>query len=264
MKTIVRLGLGVTAAVSLLAWTQARASLLGLDTFSYPDGDIPLTAVPGGWTNYSGTTSLLITNIAGNGWANPMGTRSHDDGLILTSPVASNGIAFAGLDLVVLSWSASQSAYIVHFKDDGTFNFRARLMITNDSGNVRLGIANAASAATNAGIGWWPTTLSIGSTNRVVIEYDQSGVLPVATLWINPISQGSPSVSASDTIPSPVFVPITQFAILQSNSSQGNALVDNLIVGTTFSDVVVIPEPSTVLLVGAGLLGLVTLRRHRK
>jgi PEP-CTERM motif len=260
MKNLVKLTSIV--AVAIFAAAQAHATLLGSDTFTYANGDLQ-TVSAGAWTNYSGTTALNVTNIAGNGLANPTGANSKDDGLILGTPGASNGVTYASFDVIFNSWPTGLGAYFAHFKDDTTSNFRSRIMVTNDSGSVRIGIANSASTSTNAGVAFWASTLALGTTNKIVIRLDQSSGSDVSTLWINPTLETDLSITAADAVTAgPAQIPITQFALRQSNASQGNNYVDNLLVGTSFADVVV-PEPSTVLLVSAGMLGLFMIRRRR-
>ena len=58
-----------------------------------------------------------------------------------------------------------------------------------------------------------------------------------------------------------INISIQAFALRQSNATQGQAFVDDLLVFTEFADC--IPEPSSMVLVGAGLLGLLAMRRRR-
>lgn len=244
-------------AVMALAATQARATVLVGETFTYSDG--ALTNVSGNaWVGFSGNTTQL--NVS-NGQAVVSGGLTQDVGINLATPGASNGVIYAAFDVNFTSWPTGAGAYFAVFKDNTTSHFRARVMVTNDSGSVRIGIANASSPSSAAGVAFEATTLSLGTTYRVVVRYDQSGTAPVATLWVNPTLESDPSVSASDVVGAPIFIPITQFALRQSNAQQGIVTVDNLLIATSLA--APIPEPSTIALVGAGMLGLFALRRCR-
>lgn len=221
-------------AVMALGATKADAQILLAETFTYPDGALTNVSAGGSitWTAFSGsgTAPLNVTN----GQAITSGRLSQDVGATLPTPGASNGVIAASFDVNIASWPTGAGAYFAMFKDDTTSHFRARVMVTNDSGSVRIGIANAASATAAAGVAFEATTLSFGTTYKIVIRYDQSGAAPVATLWVNPMSPTDPSVSASDVVGTPRFIPITQFALRQSNSQQGIATVDNLLIEPGF------------------------------
>lgn len=55
---------------------------------------------------------------------------------------------------------------------------------------------------------------------------------------------------------------VDSFAFRQSNDYTGSQVIDNLRVVTTFSEALVVPEPSSVVLLG--LAGFATLVRRRR
>lgn len=251
MKMFTRF-LGV-AAVVVLAASQARAGLITNDTFSYADGD--LQTVSGGiWSNFSGATPLNVTNINGNGWASMVSANAKDDQLIFGGP-HSNDVLYAGFDLMVLTQNAGVGTYFSLFKDASTGNLFSRVYLTNDGTSVRIGIGNQST---------FPTTfdglLTLGSTNHIIVKWDETGA-STATLWVNQTSEAATNMVAID-LAAIQHANIIAFGLRQGSGQQGTELVDNLLIGTTFADVV--PEPSTVLLVGAGLMGLLAMRRRSR
>ena len=241
-------------AAGVLAAIPAQAVLITNDTFSYADGDLNIVSSEI-WSNFSGTTAL--SNI--NGQAFVTGTRSKDDQLRFGGN-HSNDVLFVCFDWIPTALAGSAGgAYFSLFKDDSTFNFLGRTMVTNDvGGTVRIGIANQASAASTAGVAFWASTTTLGTTNTVVVRLDQTGASPSATLWLNPLNEFSTSITATDI---GTNRSIQAWALRQSNAQQGGAFIDNVHIATTFGEC--IPEPSTYVLVGAGLVGLLALRRRR-
>ena len=262
MRTLVKLTSVV--AVAIFAAIQAHATVITNDTFSYANGD--LNVVSGGiWSNFNGTTALNVTN----GQAFVTGLNSKDDQLRFDGGPHSNDVLYAGFNVNAQTLATSVAngggAYFALFKDDTTFNFTARVEATNFTslGSVRFGIANQASVSTNAGVAYWASTTATGTLHRIVVRLDLSGAVLSSTLWLDPTLETDTSITATDL---GVIVPSTNYnvqayGLRQSNAQQGGVLVDELIIGTSFADVV--PEPSTMLLVGGGLISLLAVRRRR-
>ena len=126
------------------------------------------------------------------------------------------------------------------------------LISRSSTGNVQLGIRTLGAATTYAS-----PTLSLGSVNLIVMKYDFAA--KIASLFINPGLDGlEPAASVSSTSPAATSAAasVGQFYVRIGGLNQGNYLVDNVRVGTTWSDVIVVPEPSVFALMGLGVLGL--------
>jgi len=121
--------------VAIFAAAQARAAVLAGDTFTYADGDLQ-TVSAGVWSNFSGTTPLNVTNIAGNGWASMVSANSKDDQLIFGG-THTNDVLYAGFDLMVLTQNAGVGTYFSLFKDSSTGTLLSRVYLTNDGTSVR-------------------------------------------------------------------------------------------------------------------------------
>ena len=124
-----------------------------------------------------------------------------------------------------------------------------------------FGIANG------AGVPVYGSPVATGTWNRLVLVMDQTGPLMQCSLYLGPTGDSNIadfSLVAATDVPTQTNVLISAFALRQASASTGagTELIDNLLIGTTFGDAVV-PEPSTVLLVGTGLLGLLAMRRRR-
>ncbi|MGA2138834.1 MAG: PEP-CTERM sorting domain-containing protein [Verrucomicrobiia bacterium] len=241
----------VMAAAVLLGASSARADIWASDTFTYTDGELS-TVSSGTWTIFSGTAGALhVLNNA----ATITGTGTLDESISLSGTHSSDAV-FAGFDADVISWSqasSGSSGYFALFKDASTFNFFARTYVTNVTGGVKFGITTG---ATQPPI--WSSTVSLGTTHRVVIEFDQTGaslgVDATASLYLDGTLQGTSAAVINSNYN------ISAFGLRQSNSgTEGNLTVDNLVIGDGLAAV---PEPSTMALLGFGLVSMLALRRR--
>ncbi len=209
--------------------------LLGVlinEPFAYADGT-QLTDFSTPWVTHSGTGSQTVVN---DGKVSLAQTNDEDFSHEFESGAIfgpnSGVILYASFKVQFSTPPSSGGDYFAHYKDDGTFNFRSRVFASAQgapSGQFRIGVANGAgSVSTNA---LHPTFLSTNVTYTVVTRFNVG--TEETTLWINPTSEGSASVTATDSA-----APITLFAFaLRQAGGIGILTLDDLKVGTQFTDV---------------------------
>lgn len=222
-------GLGILAC-AILAHALANAAVILQDSFDYADGS--LTNVSNGkWVVHSGNlTGMFVVG----GELQVSGSLADDCNAALTGgpygATSETAALYARFRMRVTSLPSSTGSYFAHFKDSST-GFRARVFVNTanaPSGYYRVGLANNASSASVQ----FPQDLLPNNTYTVVVRYvPQTGV---STLWIDPANETSQSVTATDT---PSTASIVQFAFRQATGI-GTVMVDDLVVGTTFADVV--------------------------
>lgn len=223
------------------------------DSFTYPDGEI--NAVSELWQAHSAAASndcLIINN-----QLRVSSTNSEDVNRIWSNSwyfVASGGDVppqgFAGVILYskfTVNFaklpSGSGGGYFAHFKDAGTSNFRARVFAETNgaaAGKFRLGIANG--GFTVAAVS---RDLSLGTTYTVVTRYNVSTAQ--STIWVDPHSESSEGASATDAT-TPIEIDSYCFRQDSSSPTAGVVFVDDLLVGTAFTDVVNVAPPAPIAL----------------
>ncbi|MDB5296020.1 MAG: hypothetical protein JWO31_2003 [Phycisphaerales bacterium] len=250
--------------------SQARATALLNDGFTYSDGAIE-TVSAGAWTIHSaGATPLSITsnkaviNQGDTGSGKADANRLFNGGTTYDPTTDNTSILYSSF---TVNFSAlpvagdSDGSYFAHFKTNGASQFYGRVSATTNgaaAGAFRVGITGASSTVANTIE--FPLDLALNTDYTVVTRLDLS--TDKATLWINPTTEASTSVTSVDVIPYAGL--LNSYALRQGVSGTGAPgvlTVDNLAVATTFAEVV--PEPGSLSLAAVGALGLVRRRRHR-
>lgn len=227
-----------------LAGVHAQATVLLSDTFTYPDGPV-VGATGSPWLNNSGTAgSALVTN----GMLEWSFSRSEDIAAPLASTITSTSAVarvYATFKVRFTTLPSAAGAYFAHCTGTGTApslaTHRGRVWASTANaaaGKLRLGVANSSGGDANSG--QWPYDLDTNLTYKVVVRYDVASGL--STIWIDPTAESDPGVTASDT---PGAASIAYYSFRQA-SGIGNSQIDDLLVGTSFSDVAGVNSPPTI------------------
>lgn len=181
-----------------------------------------------------------------NGWAYLSAALTEDVAAPLTNTAgsfpsftnytSSEGVVFySSFTLRVTDLPQGDGDYFAHLKNsyNGT-TFRAKVFVSTNgaaAGSFRIGIANQANAGT-----YLPLDCSVGTDYLVVTRYN-SGI-GEATLWVNPTSESSTSVTGTDALQTST---IGAYGLRQSGSpglvGMGNLQLSNLVVNTSFPNI---------------------------
>jgi hypothetical protein len=212
--------------------SSASAAPFWIEQFAYNDGN--LTTVSGGlWVTHSGTPPLDIQVLSQIAYGN-MATFPDDNRSFPARTTTDKTYASFHVKIPAVVGTPSTN-YFAHFMSSST-TFRAKTFVTPCSATFTFGISNTANAPPPA---IWPTCLEYNTWYTVVIMHDAAAL--ISKLWIDPASEASPSIQASDTV---TAVALNAFGLRQSNTvyPTGTTLwtwvVDDLIVGPTFADVI--------------------------
>ncbi len=217
----------------LAGFTNAHAKLVFSDGFTYPDGN--LVGAPGSpWNAHSGAGNGPVVVQAGA--IEVSRSRAEDVNANLPGgPFASGGpttMLYAGFSVRFTALPTTTGSYFAHF---GSSNMRGRVWasIANaTAGGFRLGIGNSSTA--DAASGQIATDLALNTDYSIVVRYVLA--TGVSSIWLNPSVETDPSVTAADA-PGASLPSIAAFSFRQNNG-MGIMLIDNLIIGTAFADVV--------------------------
>jgi PEP-CTERM motif len=236
--------------LATLTGLSASAAQVFSDSFNYPDGSI--TAVSGGvWTTDGGTAGQVDVQ---SGVVNLTENESEDVSAMLSGNPYTTGDLYLSMLLNFSALPTASGGY-GFFADFYGASQRGRLFVTTVGaapGDFRLGVSNGSTLVSEA----LPVDLSLNQTYVAVVRYNLDSV--ATTVWVNPLSEADTSATAIDAVTASAIQSIELRQSKTSNTSMGTLTVDNLLVGTTFNDVFqVVPEPSTLTLIGMGglLLG---------
>jgi hypothetical protein len=219
--------------IALLAGlSAARAEIVFSDGFTYPDGN--LVGAPGSpWNAHSGAGSGPVVVVDGR--IEVSRSRAEDVNVTLSGgpfisagPVAS---LYAGFKVRFTALPSAGGSYFAHF---GTSTMRGRIWASSANaatGKFRLGVRN--SSSTSATTTELATDLSLDAEYAIVLRYELATGL--STLWLNAATEEAPAVTATDDPGTPTSISAFSF---RQNTGIGIMLIDNLIIGTSFDDVV--------------------------
>lgn len=214
---------------TLLASMPAMGAQLLNETFSYPDGD--LTAVSGGtWTAHNGGGARPIKVLAGEITLGQGGGSGEDDGRGFAARTPTD-VTYACFDVKVPAQPAvSDDRYFFHFMTTGLFNFRARVFVgpAAAGGDFVFKIDNDAAPPDAT----YPVESFFDVTYHIVVRYDAS--TNAATLWVNPVTEASTSVTSSGGVGG--VDALDRAAVRQDSSGNSTQVFDNLVVGEGFGD----------------------------
>lgn len=221
----------------------ASAALITSDSFSYADG--LTTNVSGGfWSRFSGTADNSF--VAGG--ALEINQARADDVWTSLGGTYSSGSIYISFDLNVSTAPTAAGTYALLLAANSS-TFRDRLYLTGGVAGVsyNLGIGNTSAGAT------WGSALNLGQTYSIFMRSDLD--TDTTYLWVDPVNESSTYVSVTQASTANALY----FGARQA-AGEGVMTVDNLMIGTTFADV--IPEPTTAALFGVAV-GVLALMRKR-
>jgi endonuclease/exonuclease/phosphatase family metal-dependent hydrolase len=231
------------AVLSLYRASFSEASIVFSDSFDYPNGSI-VTNSAGVWATHSGTTGQV--QVASNRvFLSQTNTEDIDAQLAgQPYPATTNVFLYARFTVNFAALPSGAGAYFAHFKDASATGFRDRIFVTTNGvapGFFRVGVANAA----NSGFGVLNSDLSLNTDYVLVTRYAPSNA--TSTLWLNPLNESDTGIAATDSTST---LTITSFGLRESLSSgdgMGTLFLDDLRIGTSFSDVVPNSPPAITL-----------------
>lgn len=224
--------------VLFIGGTAVRGAVLLSDNFSYSDGPLQVVSSER-WAGHSGTANQVSIE---NGRVKLSGSQTQDvnsllEGQPYTRDPDSNPVLFASWTVKFSALPSKTGSYFAHFKDNRG-GFRARVWAlpgAGTPGTFRLGISSSSGTAP-ANIHEFE--LELDTVYRVVIQLEVN--TSVSRLWINPSTEADPNVES----PSGSALSIAAFALRQA-SGIGDLEFDDLLVGTTFGDVMPLPNPDS-------------------
>jgi hypothetical protein len=216
---------GVTTNRQTFSFIVVTALLLA-EPFEYPDGSLNTNGL---WTHHSGSVTGQLQVASGRAVLST--AQTEDVSVPLTGgPFTTNsGVnVFVSFRVNFASLPGSSGDYFAHFNTTGA---RGRVFASTANAparRFRIGVANASNDAAEQ----FPQDLATNEIHQVVVRYDVG--TGATTLWLNPQSMSSPSVTAADAV---TPTAISMFALRQATGI-GTFWLDDLRIGLSFESVV--------------------------
>ena len=246
----------VAAAAALTLGAAAHGAVLVNETFTYADGNLVGNdpAIGGAWAAHSGAGAIPVQVTSGAAVV-AQGSGSREDvnsGFEGGFAAGAGDVLYSAFDLTINDPAAAiVDANFAHMLQ-GTSAFASRLWVTAPSASGYRIALSGDNSITDLDGEVRSDDLAFGTTYRVVTHYDYD--TGDATLWIDPTGTAVSPIGTSVTATDGFSDEVHAYAFRQAggNTSQ---IIDNLEVG-------LVPEPTSLAVLGLGGLGLLGRRRR--
>ena len=235
----------VLLVCALTGWLDPlQAAVLLSDTFDYSAGSL-VTVSAGTWVHHNGSITGEVDVVSGRVFL----TQTETEDVSAPLPGGPYGsttatLLYASFTLNATNLPSDEGTFFAHYKASGTSGAqRGKVFITTNNvpgGFYGVGVANNANVA-NVLIN---SNLTLNTDYLFVLRYAPSN--GVTALWLNPTAETDPSITATDAV---TTISVAAFALRQSftfgnGDGMGGLFLDNLVVGTTFGDVITNASPT--------------------
>jgi hypothetical protein len=235
---------GTNTATTPFALMVTPAGLVFYEPFAYANGSL-LTNSGFLWDNRSGiigqcevTNSQLLV----------VGSTGEDVvGALAGGPYArsNNYVLYAAFRAKFLTLPKAAPGYFAHFVSGSSLRGRVYAGTTNATpGSFQLAVANGSDTVAPV-----PIDLSTNTTYTVVTRYAVDS--PTTTLWVNPLSEADPGVTAVDP-QGPLS--ISGYGFRQDATLGATVLIDDLKIGLSFAAVTANTATNNPVPLGSALL----------
>lgn len=234
-------------ALALVAWMSvASATVLYTDTFNYVDGNLVGKGAAPAWYAHSGGGSAPIQVAYARAVVGQASGSREDITKQFTPAQSTTAKTYASFLLNVPSgatWTGDD--YFAHFKPyptaADTFNYKGRVYVgAFAGGDYTVGVSVTSSGTSP--VVKWGSALTYGVTYRIVVSYDATA--GSSELWVDPVDESSTKI-VSGPFPTAAGSGIGAYCLRQGSGNTSTQYFDNLVIGTTFADVVAPVVPAS-------------------
>ena len=244
----------LSSSKTIYVTVRPNTNVVLVDNFTYDGASGPLiTLSEGFWQTHSGAIpGQLLESSSGIITVDGVNNTEDVNAQLVGAPYLTNSgaVLYSRYVINYTQMPDATGSYFGHFKDNTTFGFLARVWaFSNSPTSYQLGIAN--STSTSASAVPFPQNLVLNSNYVVVTRLVLSNSF--STVWINPTSESSPSVTDTTDITTNT-VNIYAYAFRESTADEGILTVSNMTVGLSFAAVtgIVTPAQLKIQTIGGG------------